>query len=192
MRRVQYRKGQRGFTLVEAMFAAGLTITIVTTTLTLFVTGMMAWSRGEANIMSETGSHVAIRTIANTLRQAMSVTTDANGLGITYVLPLQANGTDVMPLTSDGITHRFELDGTTLNMVDNGVVTRTLCKGVILTDPLSANGSQAYVIFTPGPGSVPTTVTVEVANVYASWQGTTISARNRETVYLRNVPQISY
>jgi hypothetical protein len=190
-RRVSGRR-VRGVTLPEALFAAFLTAVILTFTLSLYVTGMMAWLRGEGNILSETGSDVAIRVVANEMRQAMNVVVDANGNGLTYNLPLQANGTDVIPISTDGVTRRIELDGSSLNMLANGAVTRTICKGVILTDPLSPGGTQAYKIFTPSAGSITRSITVEVANRASSYQAETISARNRETIFLRNIPQISY
>jgi hypothetical protein len=186
------RRSIRGVTLPEALFAAFLTAVILTTTLTLYVTGMMAWTRGEGQILSESGSHVGIRVIANEMRQAMNVVVDPTGLGLTYNLPLQSNGSDVVPIQSDGVTRRIELDGSTLNMLANGVVARTICNNVILTDPLSPGAAQPYQIFTPSPGSITRSITVEIATQNSAFQAEKTSARNRETIFLRNIPQISY
>jgi hypothetical protein len=178
-------------TLAEALFASFFTAMVLTSTLGIYVVGMMAWTRGEGKILSETGSHMGIRVIANELRQAMSVAVDANGLGLTYALPKQANGTDVIPIQSDGVARRIELDGTNLDILANGAVVRTICTGVILKDPLSPGGTQSYVIFTPNAGTTTRSVTVEVANQASSYEGTTQAARNRETIFLRNVPQLN-
>jgi hypothetical protein len=176
--------------LVEAMMAAVVTVATLTTSLLVYVVGMMGWYRGEGNINAEMGSHTALRVIANELRQAMSVSVDGNGLGLTYSLPAQDDtGTDLVPLQSDGVARRIELDGTTINMTANGA-TRKLCAGVILTDPLSQNGASAYQVFTAGSGSTTRSVTVMIVTQQPGYSGETLTARNRETIYVRNVPQV--
>jgi hypothetical protein len=42
------------------------------------------------------------------MRQAMNVTVDPNGQGLSYILPLQDDtGTDVIPIQTDGNTRRI-------------------------------------------------------------------------------------
>lgn len=176
-------------TLVEATLASVVTAAVLVTSLGVYIVGMMGWYRGEGNINAEMGSHTALRIIANELRQAMNVTVDPNGLGLTYTLPLQSNGADVVPVKSDGVSRRIELDGTTLNMWANGV-SRKLCSNVILTDPLSPGGATAYQIFTPGAGTTTIAVTVMIVTKQPGYTSETLTARNRETIFIRNVPQV--
>ncbi len=181
----------RGVSLVEAMLASTLTAITLTTALSLYIVGLMAWYRGEGNIDAESTSHTAIRLVANELRQAMSVTVDGNGSGLTYYLPQKdGNGTNIVPEVSDGVTRRIELDGTTINMIANGQ-TRKVCPNVILTDPLSPGGTGAYQIFVAGAGTTTRSVTIMVVTQRPGYGAELVTSRNRETVYLRNVPQLN-
>jgi hypothetical protein len=78
-----------------------------------------------------------------------------------------------------------------LDMLVNGRVIQTICANVITTDPLSENGQTPYQIFTSGGGVTVRSVTVEIATKTGSYQSETQSARNRETVFIRNVPQLT-
>ena len=181
----------RGVTLIEAVMASGITAVALTTALATYLVGMMAWYRGEGNIDAELSSHTAITTISNELRQAMAVAVDGNGLGLSYTLPAKDDtGTMVAPITSDGVTRRIELDGTTLNMYANGVA-RKLCSNVILTDPLSTGGTGTYQVFTPGSGQTVRSITVMVVTQRNGYESERVTSRNRETVYLRNIPQLN-
>jgi len=183
---VRNRRLQRGVTLIETMMAAVITGLTLITGVGIFFVGMFGWLTGEGQLDSEETSHTAIQAITNELRQAVVVGVDANGLGLTYALPLQQNGTDVYPETTDGLTRRIELDGTKLNIIGNGV-TNTLCTNVTTTDP--STGAR-YALFTPGAGTNPHALTVEICTTSPGDPGINQLARNRDSIYLRNVPQI--
>jgi Tfp pilus assembly protein PilW len=177
----------RGITLVETVLAAVITGFTLLAGFSVFVVGLMGWLRGEGGLDSEETSHTSVRIIANELRQAVAVGVDSNGLGLSYSLPLQNQGTDVYPEQTDGVARRIELDGTDLNMKDN-IGTHTLCQNMTTKDPSTG---QPYKIFTPGAGTSYHAVTVEVCTVSPGYTGESVNSRNRESIYLRNVPQIN-
>lgn len=181
------RRRVRGVTLIETLMAAIITGLTLTTGVSLLIVGLLGWYRGQGQIKAEEDSHTALRIAISELRQAMSVSVDANGLGISYYLPEQDNtGTDLVPETSDGVLRRIELDGSTFNMIANGN-TRTLCTDVTLTDP---NSSEAYKVFTPGAGTTTLAVTIEIVTKDQASSGDIEESRNRETVFVRNVPPL--
>ena len=185
------RRRRLGTTLIEALMAAVLTAIVLAGALGLTVTGNLAWYRGEGNIQAESTSQDSIRVMAQDLRQAMYVAVDPNGLGLTYYLPAKDDtGTNIVPEVSDGVTYRVELDGSTLNMIAGGVTSK-VCDNVILTDPNSPGGASPYVIFTPGQGTTTRSLTVMVVTQRQGYGAEQVTARCRETIYLRNVPQLS-
>ena len=180
---------------MEVVIASSVSALVCAAVSVLLVGGMSSWIMGEAKVDAESTAELGIRTITNELRSAMMVTVDSNGLGLTYELPAKdSNGNYVSPIVWDGGTRRLALTNSTLyksaGSTSTGVVT-----GVTLTDPLSPGGTGTYQIFTPNTGTVTRQVTVELVTVrngvtnYA--YNATTNARNRETIYLRNVPQIS-
>jgi hypothetical protein len=181
---------RRGVTLIETVVAASFSIIAITGAVMLFLSGAMAWTRGAGRIDAESKSHLAIRRISRELREAMKVVVDANGQGLTYQLPLKnQDGSYVQPLTPDNRYRRIELSGPTLRIVDGEAVNR-ICSGVVLTDPLSGGGSSPYKIFTPGSGSITRSLTVMVVSTRSADYNKTATSRSRETIYLRNIPQL--
>ncbi|HWD39991.1 MAG TPA: hypothetical protein VG944_14170 [Fimbriimonas sp.] len=190
-RRNAYRRRVRGVTLIEALIAAFLTAMTLTTAVVCLFTGASAWANGQGKINAEEGSHTALRLVVNDLRQAMAVSVDSNGLGVTYTLPAKdSSGAFISPAQSDGVVRRIELDGTTLNMITDGV-TRKLCDSVILTDPLSTSGTTPYQIFTAGAGTTTRSVTVMIVTKTSGYRANKETSRNRETVFVRNVPPLN-
>jgi hypothetical protein len=121
----------------------------------------------------------------------MGVSVDSNGLGITYYLPQKdGNGNIIVPEVTDGVTRRIELDGTTINMIASGN-SRSICYNVVLTDPNSPGGTAPYQIFVPGGGTTTRSLTVMVVTQRQGYGAETVTSRNRETMYLRNVPQLN-
>ena len=142
--------------------------------------------------MAETDSQKAVRIVSQKLREAWGVALDANGLGLTYILPKKdGTGNYITPPTSDGVTRRIELDGTTLNIITNGV-SRPVCTGVILTDPLSTNGTTPYQIFSSPAGAVTRQITIQVVTQRNTFKSAKVTSRTRETIFLRNVPELTH
>ena len=185
------RRLRQGTTLVETLTAATMTVLCLTAAVAVMLSGLRSWARGEGHIMAETDSQKAVRIISQKLREAWQVTIDANGQGLTYILPQKdVDGNYVTPPVADGVTRRIELDGTTLNIVTNGVP-RTLCKGIILTDPLSSGGTGSYRIFTSPAGATTRQITIEIVTQRNAFRSANVTSRTRETIFLRNVPELT-
>lgn len=185
--RRQAASKRRGATLIEVMTAAVFSVLVMTGAFAALLSGSSAWLRGGGTMNAEATAQRAVRKVANELRQAMVVTVDGDGRGLDYRMPMVDNGGNyTVPPVWDGVTRRIELQGTNLEIVENGA-RRRLASGVILTDPL---GNQAYRIFTAGAGTVTRQITVQLAvqkNTVKSYQ---VSSRNREIIFLRNIPEL--
>jgi hypothetical protein len=182
---------RRGFTQLETITSVGLSVLVLTGATALYFAGMFGWARGQGKIDAETGAQSAVRIVAKELREAMSVTVDVNGQGLTYVKPaLDNNGNFVIPPTADGVTRRIEFQNSPprLVMLTNGTP-RVLCRGVQLTDP-SAAGNPAYTIFAPGAGAVTRSITIMLVSRRETRPGQSTWSRSRESVFLRNVPEL--
>lgn len=176
---------------MEITVGAGLTSLVLFTGLSVFLMGMSSWYRGQGNIDAQNGSQAAVRRVANVLREAMSVTVDGDGLGVSYRMPqVDGDGAFVMPATWDGVDRRIELSGSDLQVVA-GNDESTLCRGVITTDPLTQGGSGAYRIFTAGNGAITRSLNVMIVTRMNSYRTEQVTSRSRETVFLRNIPQLS-
>jgi len=180
-----------GATLIEAMISAVVTVMVVGTATGVWLAGAKSWYRGAGKIDSETQSRKAVKLVTNELAEAMQVTVDADGYGITFQKPAKDNTgsykTDIMgqPI-SDGFDRRIWLDGTKLKYL-SPQGTRILAKTVIKTDPFSSNGSQTYKVFTAGNGSICRQVTVMVVSQTTGAGKEKVTGRNREIVFLRNI-----
>ncbi|MBS1715982.1 MAG: hypothetical protein JST30_16770 [Armatimonadetes bacterium] len=180
-----------GATLVEAMISAVVTVLVVGTATGVWLAGAKSWYRGAGKIDSETQSRKAVKLVTNELAEAMMVTVDADGYGITFQKPAKDNTgfykTDILGQpVSDGFDRRIWLDGTKLKYL-SPQGTRVLSTVVIKTDPLSSGGSQTYKVFTPGNGSICRQVTVMVATRTVGAGAEKVTGRNREIVFLRNI-----
>ena len=184
------RTTRRGTTLVETVVAAGLSVIVFLGATLLFLSGAMSWARGSGKIDAEATTHRAVREISRELREAMAVSVDADGLGLSYELPVKdASGSFTTPISWDGITRRIELQGADLVMT-GGHAPRTILKGVILSDPQSPDGQGSYRIFTAGSGAITRSLTVMLVSSRSADYNRMATSRSRETIYLRNIPQM--
>ncbi|MCC7434144.1 MAG: hypothetical protein IT363_05620 [Methanoregulaceae archaeon] len=181
---------RRGATLVEVVTAAVFSVMVLTGAFAALLSGSGAWIRGGGSMDAESSAQRAIRRISSELRQAMAVTVDAGGMGVTYRMPVvDGDGNYTVPPVWDGVNRRIERVGSNLDLVI-GSNRRRLASGVILTDPISTNGASSYQIFTAGAGTITRQVTVQLAiqkNAVKSYQ---VSSRGRETIFLRNIPDL--
>lgn len=185
------RRKRKGVTLVEALVSATITVMAIGTACTVWLAGATSWYQGAGKIDAEMQSRLAVRTVCSEIAEAMDVTVDANGQGITFHKPARdGNGdysTDAMGQpVSDGVDRRIYLSDGKL-IYNNGVQLRTLARNVITTDPLSTGGNVPYKIFTPGAGSIIRQLTVMVATKTTGANSKAVKARKRETVFLRNI-----
>lgn len=180
-----------GLTMVEVLTASALSVMLVFTTLAVFLEGMSSWTRGQGRISAETQSQQAVRKISDELREAMSVTVEAGGNGVTYQRPMKdSNGDFLVPPTWDNVNRRIYYSDGRL-MIQSGATSRVFVQNVILTDPKSTGGSTAYKIFTPALGTTVRSLTVMIATLTNGAKDEHVTGRTREVVFLRNIPQLT-
>lgn len=179
---------QRGATLTEVALAAGISTTVLIAGVSVFLVGMRSWIKGEANMDVSSNSQKALRAVSNELREAMSVTVNTDGLGVTYVRPKrESDGSFTNPMVSDGVNRAIELSGTDLLIKGSGSP-RKIARNVLKREP---GQSSDYRIFTAPVGAVSRSLTIKLVAGKTGVSGDSIVERSRETVFLRNVPQLS-
>jgi len=171
------------------MTGASLTTLVVLASVILMLTGTAAWTRGQTRITAGGGAQGAMRTIDGELREAMSVTIDGNGKGLTYQLPQKdGDGSYVVPLQSDGVNRRLVLnDDGTLEMGPNGT-TRVLLRGGVSVNPTT---NAAFRVFTAGNGTVTRSLNVILMTDIAGTGTERSRGTAQETIFLRNVPALN-
>lgn len=180
---------KRGTTLIEVVLSAGISVLTLVGGVACFMSGMMSWTKGVGAMDSIASSQNASKLICQQLREAMSVTISNNGGTATFITPQKdESGSYVLPLVSDGVSRQFVLttDGT-LNLVV-GNSTRKITSGVLTTDPST---SATYQIFSSNTGVVTRRITVQVITSKQGFRNNWTPSRTRESVYLRNVPDLS-
>lgn len=189
MRRV--RRVRRGATTLEVLTAASISTIVLFASILAFLSGMGSWAKGSARIAAESRSQQAIRAISQQLREAMSVTVDEDGRGLSYRFPrTDSSGNYIVPAEWDGVERRIEYQSGAISIVVGGT-RHTVCRGVILEDPLRGPGDKAYKIFTKGPGTITRQVTVQIVAQHSGKNNGYERSRIRETIYLRNIPAIT-
>jgi hypothetical protein len=188
---MKHKRLIRGTTLIELLTASMMTVLVVGGSVAVLLYGLTSWARGQGRIMAETDSQKAVRVISQQLREAMVVTVDSNGLGLSYRMPaFDGSGNYITPAIWDNVNRRMEFSGSKLNIVTGGVP-RTVCTGVILTDPQSPGGTGTYKIFTAPAGAVTRQITVQVVTQRNNYKAVKVTSRTRETIFLRNVPELT-
>ncbi len=178
----------RGFTLPEVVTASSLTVICLFTAISVFLMGMSSWYKGQGKMEAEGGSQAAVRRISKELREAMAVTVDSDGMGISYRRPqIDGNGNFIMPVAWDSVTRRIYMSNGSLNLL-TGETVRVIARNVTSTDPQS---NATYRMFTPGIGSITRSITVMVVLQKNSYKTENVTSRSRETIFLRNIPQLT-
>lgn len=184
-----FRKKQ-GFSLVEVLIAAGISTLALFSATTVFLAGMSNWAKGQGQIDAETNSQRAVRTIANELRQAMSVFPASDGMSVQYRMPqLDVNGDYVIPVVWDGVDRSIYYQNGEIKIEEGGVA-RVICRNVVTHDYRAVN-EPAYKIFTPAPGSITRQITIQVVTRTNGARDEMVVGRKRETIYLRNIPELT-
>lgn len=182
------RTKKSGTTLIEAVTAAFMTVMLLTGAVASYLGLSKSALIGQSKLDTQGGAQKAVRRAASEVREAMSVTVDDNGKGITYTLPAEnSDGTYQIPLTPDGKTHRLWVDDAHefCTKSSDGNTNLVLCKGLVANDPVL---NTPYRIFTGGTGINANTVTIEIVTQANTSSTSTQITRARETVYLRNIP----
>lgn len=195
---------KRGFTLMEVIVSSVMSTVVLFGVVSLLLMVMGSWARGEGRMDGENDARQAMRTMSDELREAMLVVIDADGMGLTYRKPAKnVSGDFVLPVAWDGVIRRLFYENGSL-WISDGVVKRKIAKNVLTVDPFASASHRlneerkvgavtgtAYKIFTPNPGVVISEVTMMVVISNKGGQSEeTVRARKRETVVLRNVPEI--
>ncbi|MDI9639912.1 prepilin-type N-terminal cleavage/methylation domain-containing protein [Geitlerinema splendidum] len=200
------RSMRQGFTLVEVLVASGVSVIVMSLALAVFLMVAGTWARGEGLIDGENDTRIALRVISDELREAMWVNIDANGMGLTYRKPLKdSSGNFMIPVTWDGLDRRIEMVGGRLFLESTASDRRVIARNILSTDPflLTSHSLQAkrqsgapptapaYRIFNANAGAITTSVTVQlVVGKRGANSGEQVRSRKRETVVLRNVPEL--
>lgn len=151
------------------------------------VIGGQSWVDGTARTEANDHGQRGIRFVCDQLQSAMAVTVAGDGRSLTYQMPaVDVNGAVISPAQWDGTNRSIALNGTNLQ-VTTGAATRNLVRGVVTTDPLSG---ATYRIFTAGAGTITRALTVEVVTSRTGSKAYTRQGRYRETVFLRNIPEL--
>lgn len=186
------RRTIRGSSLAEVVTAAGMATIVLFSVVLALLSGTKSWAQGQGKITAEQDSQQAIRLISMELREAMSVSVDANGNGLSYRLPSKdSNGDFAVPVQWDGVNRRIYYQaGEGRGSIRMGAVgsERTICRNVVLEEPLPAGESRSYRIFTPGAGSITRQLNLLIVTETNGASSAKIHSRIRETIYLRNIP----
>jgi type II secretory pathway pseudopilin PulG len=186
------RRTRRGLTLIESLFAVSVTAMAIFSATGIWVASVKDWAIGQDRIETETESQIAVRVVADHLREAMTVQIDADGQGISYRKPqTDSSGDYLIPPVWDGVERRIYLDDGSLWLDESGNGNaRELADRVVTNDPGDPDRGD-FEIFTPGPGTIIREVTVFVATEGRTVDGRESVGRHRETIYLRNVPSMT-
>lgn len=195
------RTRRRGATTLEIVTASFLSVLATFTAISVMISGLGTWAKGQGRIIAEGDAQAAVRAISNELREAMSVNF-VSGNTIDYRLPLKDDeGNFIVPAVWDGVNRQITWVATgsgigSVRVTSNDGTYRTICRNVILRDPQSSGftpqtGGSAYNIFTPGAGSIARQITIMIVTRTNGSRQELVVSRSRETVYLRNVPTLS-
>lgn len=178
----------RGVTLPEVLLGVSVLAFVTFGALLALVGTLSGWATGQARIQAEVDAQRALRRVTEALKEAMWAQVDGDGMGITYQLPARdGSGNIAFPLAWDGIERRIELTGTDLRICDNAGC-QTILTDVTTVDPNRPSGG--YVMFVPSAGTTVRQVTVQIVVRRTVRPGHDVWARTRESVRLRNVPQL--
>lgn len=188
MKQIRRNYRRRGATMVEVVVGAGLSVITLIGGVGCYMAGMMSWMKGVGAMDSISKSQDSVRLVCNQLREAMSVTINESGTVVTYAMPSKdENGSYVLPLASDGVTRNFTLSNGSLTQTV-GQNTRLISANVLNIDP--ATGAS-YKPFSANNGDVTRQVVVTLVTSKQGFRNNWTPSRSRESVYLRNVPQLS-
>jgi prepilin-type N-terminal cleavage/methylation domain-containing protein len=184
---------KRGMTLVELMVAMGLMSLTFAALSAMFLFGLRSYQKTAADTTLNQTNAQGLRRIAETIRQAMSVTISSDGRILTYTLPRLSAAADPVtgekeyqiPLVNDGVARSFTVN-TSGNVVDT-VSGRVLVRNVRLTDPDAASSqyNQTYQPFSLSNIGSQRAVTVNLITS-ENVLGDLRYARLKTTVVLRN------
>lgn len=210
------RSKRLGITLIEALVASVISTAVLLMTLTAYITAAGDAARGTQAIDSESNSKVGVRRITNLLREAMEVTVDSDGKGVTFKLPARNTaGRFQQPLVWDNKSRRIYFSNGSMWYSDGTNAAYVIARNVTLYDPFKsaskgvdaqsiwtdiadtnpnpgkpkASGTDNYLPFVADVGMIVRSLTVTLVSKNKGKVDQTVVSRNREVVYLRNLPE---
>lgn len=176
-------------TLVESVTGASITAMTLVGGVACFMAGMMSWTKGAATIDSMTKSQNAVKMMSQQLREAYKVTVSDDGKMVTFQLPSKnPDGSYVIPMVSDNQNRVFKVNDSNELVYINNSVTTVVSKNVLATDP---NTNSSYRVFTANSGTVSRQLVIQLVTTRQGFRNNWQPNRSRESVYLRNIPQLS-
>jgi len=154
---------QRGYTLTELLVAMAMLALVLSGVYTLQRQGLYSYMMGSAKVEAQQNARVALDLMIRELRSATSVTATAAG--------------DLTFVDQNGVTLRYNLNGTALQRTENGVV--SILIGGVQNLTLTYRDSSGVVTATPASvANVVITITTQpqAANPCSA------SARNQQMV----------
>ncbi len=177
---------RRGFTLIEALVAAAISVIAIGVGLYIYLSQLGAWAQGRGAIYSMSASQVAVKNVARELQEAILVTVSSDGQSVTYQLPKRdGTGDYVAPAVADGVNRSFSVLAGTLTQTIGGS-SRILATNVLLKDPET---NQAFTPFTGDGNALTRRVEIKLGTQKDGSRSQMVSHCASETVYLRNIPR---
>jgi hypothetical protein len=147
---------RRGFTLTEVVTATLIIFMVIAGTVALMVSSTQGIGNSIAANKASSYNAQGLRSIAESLRSAMSVTINEAGDKIDYQLPKLGTVNDtatgekelIDPLISDGTVRSFTVDWVDKTIRDS-VSTKKVCRYIYQTDPekSSSQYNSKYPVF---------------------------------------------
>lgn len=182
------RRRSLGLTMVELLTAATLTVAVLFAAVSALLFGTSSWLRGMGRISAESEAKRAVAVVSQTLREAMAVTVDGDGMGLSFRYPVRnSEGRYVLPPVWDGVQRRITVQGGNLVLLE-GDASRVLCRSLDSIDPRTGS---TYRVFTAPSGAIVREVTIQIVTRRDGRFANEAKGRVRETVFLRNVPQLT-
>lgn len=176
-------------TLIESITGASITAMTLVGGVACFVSGMMSWTKGAATIDAMSKSQNAVKMMSQQLREAYKVTVSSDGKQVTFQLPSKnPDGSYVIPMVSDNVNRVFKVNTSNELVLTQGDSTIVISKNILATDPAT---NAAYRVFTANDGSVSRQLVIQLVTTRQGFRNNWEPNRTRESVYLRNIPQLS-
>jgi hypothetical protein len=176
-------------TLIESITGASITAMTLVGGVACFVSGMMSWTKGAASIEAMSKSQNAVKLMSQHLREAYKATVSTDGKQVTFQIPSKnPDGSYVIPMVSDNIDRIYKINNSNELVYVVGGSTTIISKNILATDPAT---NASYRVFNANAGSVSRQLVIQLVTTRQGFRNNWEPNRTRESVYLRNIPQLS-
>jgi len=175
------------------MIASSILTIILVAGVAVMASTLQSWVKNTRKVDAENSGSYAVRYIASRLQEAYSASVSSDGKTLTYYLPIKdGNGRYVTPIVAENTARQFYVSDGNLYDSQDGE-TRLLVPHISLVDPLIAGSDKSYKPFLAGTGQVVHTITVHLVTLQQTSDSDTnkVRSRHRQTILLRNTPEIT-